>query len=270
MPFSRKIPFFTRAAMAPSSNGGAVATPASAAPDRAPERTPEGDLWLGTATADHVVHAERICEMIAHAAAKRGTGIARRSPDYVAAKMTEGKAVVALDNGVPVGFCYIEAWSHGRFVANSGLIVAEEYRNSGLARRIKREVFALSRRTYPTAKIFSITTSLAVMKLNSDLGYRPVTFSELTDDEQFWDGCRSCPNVDILERNSRKMCLCTGMLYDPEREEKSLVQIAIAPAAAQAAVPVTPGIMARLRSTIMTRFRTPANDSPTNDNGRSA
>ena len=158
--------------------------------------------------------------MIADAALKRGTGIARRSPEYVAQKMREGKAVVAIDGDRVVGFCYIESWSHDRFVANSGLIVAEEYRNSGLARRIKHETFALSRRRYPKAKIFSITTSLAVMKLNSDLGYRPVTFSELTDDEEFWKGCRSCSNFDILERNDHRMCLCTGMLYDPERVDR--------------------------------------------------
>lgn len=168
---------------------------------------------------EHTRFAEDICTMIADAAAKRGTGIARRSPEYVAQKMREQKAVVALAGDQVVGFCYIESWSHDRFVANSGLIVAEEYRNSGLARKIKHQTFALSRRRYPNAKIFSITTSLAVMKLNSDLGYRPVTFSELTDDEEFWKGCRSCRNFDILERNDQRMCLCTGMLYDPAREE---------------------------------------------------
>lgn len=157
--------------------------------------------------------------MIALAAEKRGTGIARRSPEYIASKLRDGKSVIAVVDGRPVGFCYIESWSHGKFVANSGLIVAEEYRQSGLARRIKKEVFKLSRKTYPDAKIFSITTSLAVMKLNSELGYKPVTFSELTDDEAFWKGCESCRNFDILSRNERRMCLCTGMLYDPKKPE---------------------------------------------------
>jgi hypothetical protein len=166
-------------------------------------------------TEKHVHFADAICDMIARAAVERGTGIARRSPEYIASKLREGKSVIALDHGRAVGFCYIESWSHGRFVANSGLIVADEYRKSGLARRIKKEIFKLSRKSYPEARIFSITTSLAVMKLNSDLGYRPVTFSELTDDEAFWSGCKSCPNVDILERNNHRMCLCTGMLYDP-------------------------------------------------------
>lgn len=172
------------------------------------------------ATAEHVDRADEICAMIADAAAKRGTGIARRTPEYLAAKMREGKGVIAFDGDRVAGFCYIESWSHDRFVANSGLIVDEPYRKSGLARRIKQEIFALSRERYPEAKIFSITTSLAVMKLNSDLGYRPVTFSELTDDEAFWAGCRSCPNIDILERNERRMCLCTGMLYTPDAEQK--------------------------------------------------
>ena len=178
-----------------------------------------GKITVLPATPDHIVYATEICDMIAHAAAKRGTGIARRTPEYVATRMTEGKGVIALDGEKVAGFCYVESWSHDRFVANSGLIVGEEYRNSGLARRIKRATFELSRRRYPDAKVFSITTSLAVMKLNSDLGYRPVTFSELTDDEEFWKGCRSCRNFDILKRNDQKMCLCTGMLYDPERSK---------------------------------------------------
>lgn len=177
------------------------------------------EIEVRVASEEHTPFAEELCEMIAVAAEKRGTGIARRSPEYVASKMREGKAVIALHDGLPVGFCYIESWSHGKFVANSGLIVADEFRKSGLARRIKKEIFRLSRRKYPQAKIFSITTSLAVMKLNSDLGYRPVTFSELTDDQDFWKGCQSCRNFDILTRNEQRMCLCTGMLYDPQHPQ---------------------------------------------------
>ena len=56
------------------------------------------------------------------------------------------------------------------------------------------------------------------MKLNSRMGYVPVTFSELTEDEEFWRGCQGCCNYDILQRNNRRMCLCTGMLYDPAKE----------------------------------------------------
>ena len=52
------------------------------------------------------------------------------------------------------------------------------------------------------------------MKMNYELGYKPVTFSELTDDPDFWKGCQTCKNFDILTRTERKMCLCTGMLYD--------------------------------------------------------
>jgi GNAT superfamily N-acetyltransferase len=167
----------------------------------------------------HIVYAEQICEAMAQAAEQRGTGIARRKPEYIQSKLAEGKAVIALDGQKLAGFCYIETWSHGKFIANSGLIVLPEYRKQGLAKRIKAAVFKLSQRKYPQAKIFGITTSLAVMKINSDLGYEPVTFSELTQDEDFWKGCQSCKNHDILLRNERKMCLCTGMLYD--HEEKS-------------------------------------------------
>ena len=146
----------------------------------------------------------------------RGTGIARRSPEYIVKKIEEGKAVIALtEDGSWVGFCYIEAWGHDQFVANSGLIVSPPYRKSGVAKAIKQRIFNLSRERYPHAKIFGLTTGLAVMKINSDLGYEPVTYSELTDDEEFWAGCKSCVNYDILMSKERKNCMCTAMLYDP-------------------------------------------------------
>lgn len=153
---------------------------------------------------------------MASSAKARGTGIAKRSPEYIISKMEEGKAVIALtESGDWVGFCYIEAWSHGKFVANSGLVVSPSFRGSGVATRIKKKVFELSRQKFPDAKIFGLTTGLAVMKINSELGYKPVTYSELTDDEEFWKGCQSCVNYDILMSKGRKNCLCTGMLYDP-------------------------------------------------------
>ncbi len=168
---------------------------------------------------EHGVHAERICALIEQSARERGTGIARRSPEYIRDKMEQGQAVIALAGEELAGFCYIEAWSHGRYVANSGLVVAPAFRRQGLAKAIKRAAFELARTRYPHARVFGITTSLAVMKINSELGYRPVTFSELTQDEAFWQGCRSCPNYDILERNRRQLCLCTGMLAPSLAEE---------------------------------------------------
>jgi hypothetical protein len=170
---------------------------------------------------EHLQLAEEICRHMEESAKARGTGIAKRSPDYIKQKMVEGKAVVATTADCKfVGFCYIESWGHGKFVANSGLIVHPEHRKSGIAKEIKQKIFDLTRKTYPAAKIFGITTSLAVMKINSALGYKPVTFSELTDDDNFWKGCASCTNYDVLTRTNRKMCLCTGMLYDPAEEEK--------------------------------------------------
>ena len=175
------------------------------------------------ASAEHAQHAERVCHAIEEAAAARGTGIARRNPEYIEAKMREGKAVIAFARDTETGsdtfagFCYIETWSEKRYVANSGLIVVPEHRHGGLALRIKRCVFELSRERFPQAKIFGITTSHAVMKINTVLGYVPVPFSELTADEEFWTGCRSCPNFDILTRTNRAMCLCTGMIFDPEQ-----------------------------------------------------
>jgi hypothetical protein len=162
-------------------------------------------------------YAIRITDEMESSAKARGTGIAKRSPEYIAQKMLEGKAVIALTKlGQWVGFCYIEEWSHGKFVANSGLIVAPEFRKSGVAKTIKQTIFALSREKYPEAKIFGLTTGLAVMKINSDLGYEPVTYSELTNDEDFWAGCKSCVNYDILMSKERKNCMCTAMLFDPK------------------------------------------------------
>jgi len=180
----------------------------------------------------HIHLAETICAEMEASAKVRGTGIAKRDPEYIRNKMREGKAVIAFaGDGAWAGFCYIEAWSHGKFVANSGLIVAPAYRKSGLARDIKNTIFQLTRERYPEAKIFGLTTGLAVMKINSDLGYEPVTYSELTQDEEFWKGCRSCVNFDILTSKERKNCLCTAMLYDPvEKAEKEAAAAAAEPA----------------------------------------
>ncbi|MBP7389483.1 MAG: GNAT family N-acetyltransferase [Chitinophagales bacterium] len=171
----------------------------------------------------HLGFAETICAEMESSAKARGTGIAKRTPEYLREKMREGKAVVAIaQNGEWAGFCYIESWSHGKYVANSGLIVAEQFRKSGLAKKIKEKIFELSRTRYPDAKLFGLTTGLAVMKINSDLGYEPVTYSELTDDDAFWKGCQSCVNFPILQSKERKNCLCTAMLYNPEQKSNEI------------------------------------------------
>jgi len=167
------------------------------------------------ADTSHSIYAAIICKTITESASIRGTGIAKRTPEYITSKIENGNAVIALDGTNFVGFCYIEKWGHGKFVANSGLIVHPNYRGKGYAKKIKKVVFEHSRTKFPEAKVFSITTGLAVMKLNSDLGYKPVTFSELTDDAKFWSGCQTCANFEILKSKDYKMCLCTGMLYDP-------------------------------------------------------
>ncbi len=163
-----------------------------------------------------LVYVNTILETIAAAAKVRGTGIARRNPKYIEQKIKEGKAIIALAGDEFAGFCYIETWGDKKFVANSGLIVVEKFRAHGLAKRIKRKAFELSRQRFPDAKLFGLTSGLAVMKINTELGYKPVTFSELTNDDSFWKGCESCVNYDVLQRTGRKMCICTAMLYDPK------------------------------------------------------
>ncbi len=171
------------------------------------------------AKAEHIMYAKQISLCIDESAKVRGTGIARRTPKYLATKIENGNAVIALDNDKFAGFCYIEVWGHGKYVAHSGLIVSPEFRGRGLAKKIKREVFNISLKQYPKAKIFGITTGQAVMKINYELGYKPVHFSELTDDPEFWKGCQTCKNFDILTRTERKLCLCTGMLHDPNQKK---------------------------------------------------
>ncbi len=177
-------------------------------------------MEIQIANESHFKYAEVICDTIAESAKVRGTGIAKRTPEYICKRLGNGNAIIALDNGKFAGFCYIEVWGHEKFVANSGLIVHPDYRSQGLAKKIKEKTFELSKEKFPDAKIFGITTGLAVMKINYELGYKPTTFSELTDDPEFWKGCQTCKNFDILTRTERKMCLCTGMLYDPATQSK--------------------------------------------------
>ena len=173
------------------------------------------------ANKSHSKYASIICETIAESAKVRGTGIAKRTPEYIISKLEKNNAVIALEGQIFAGFCYIEVWGHNKFVANSGLIVHPDFRNQGLAKKIKKVIFEHSKDKFPEAKIFGITTGLAVMKINYELGYKPVTFSELTDDPVFWKGCQTCKNYDILTRTEQKLCLCTGMLYDANNDRNS-------------------------------------------------
>lgn len=175
------------------------------------------EIDVMVASDEHLQYVDEILKTISDAAKVRGTGIAKRNPGYVKQKMREGKAVIALDGERFAGFSYIETWGGKKYVTTSGLIVKDEYRGCGLSRRIKHMTFSLARMRWPEAKIFSLTSGAAVMKLNTDHGYIPVTFAQLTDDETFWKGCEGCINHDILVRTNRRYCVCTGMLYDPER-----------------------------------------------------
>jgi len=181
----------------------------------------ENNIQITIATGSHLGYVPAIEEAIYQASLQKGTGIAVRSREYLSEKILEGKSVIAFTgDGTWAGFCYIESWGHNKFVANSGLVIAPEFRGMGLAGEIKKRAAELSRKLFPGAKLFGLTTSLAVMKINSKLGYKPVTFSELTDDDEFWKGCQTCPYYDILVRTRRSHCLCTAMIMDPTEESK--------------------------------------------------
>ena len=174
------------------------------------------DITVMVADASHEKYVDTILDTIEKAAKVRGTGIAKRTHEYVATKMKVAKAVIALYGDEFVGFSYIETWGNKQYVTTSGLIVDPKFRGLGVAKRIKDLTFTLARTRWPHAKIFSLTSGAAVMAMNTQLGYHPVTFADLTDDEAFWRGCEGCINVDVLKRTGRKYCICTGMLYDPE------------------------------------------------------
>ena len=174
------------------------------------------DITVMVADPSHEKYVDTILDTIEKAAKVRGTGIAKRTHEYVATKMKEAKAVIALYGDEFVGFSYIETWGNKQYVTTSGLIVDPKFRGLGVAKRIEDLTFTLARTRWPYAKIFSLTSGAAVMAMNTQLGYHPVTFADLTDDEAFWRGCEGCINVDVLKRTGRKYCICTGMLYDPE------------------------------------------------------
>lgn len=181
-------------------------------------------IFVRVATLNDIKYAEEICKETEASAIARGTGIAKRSPESVAQKMRDGKAVVAVTgSGQWAGFAYIQSWEKGKYISNSGLIVSPLFRNSGIAKAIKERIFKMSRKMYPDAKIFSITSGAAIMKMNTQLGFEPVTFQDITHDELFWEGCKGCVNYDILEGKKKCNCLCTAMLFDPAKVEQQIL-----------------------------------------------
>lgn len=173
------------------------------------------EIDVMVADESHEKYVDTILQTIEDAAKVRGTGIAKRTHEYVAQKMKEGKVIIALKGDEFAGFTYIESWGNKQYVATSGLIVPEKFRHLGIAKRVKHAAFQLARLRWPKAKLFSLTSGSAVMKMNTELGYMPVTFGDLTDDEAFWKGCQGCINHDVLERTGRRYCICTAMLFDP-------------------------------------------------------
>ncbi len=175
------------------------------------------------ATTMDAKYAFMITKEMADSAKARGSGIGHRSIEFLCSKMDKGEAVIAVtQDGTWVGFCYIEAWQEGKFVSNSGMIVSPRFRRRGVASQIKKVIFNLCRLRYPQAGIFSITTGLAIMKLNTRMGFEPVTYSEITTDPQFWNKCKNCINYDTLQSKSCKNCFCTAMLYQPEGQQVQL------------------------------------------------
>lgn len=168
-----------------------------------------------------MVYSQKIHQLYKEEASHGDIGLAVRSVPYLNDVISAGKGIIAFYGDQLAGFCYIEAWEHGKYLANSGLIVLPEMRGKGIAKKIKQGAFQLSRKLYPKAKLFGLTTNSSVMRINAELGYIPVEFSQLTRDPSFWKGCESCPNYDILMRKGMQNCLCTAMVFDPNKQKST-------------------------------------------------
>jgi predicted N-acetyltransferase YhbS len=174
-------------------------------------------IIIRSAIPSDVVFADQIIHEMESSAIVRGSGISKRSAAAIIEKIDAGKAIVAVtESGEWVGFSYIETWDNEKFVSNSGLIVSRDHRNQGVASLIKTQIFELSRSRYPLAKVFSITSGSAIMKLNTRLGFEAVTYAEIAQEPTFWDGCKSCVNYNVLQSKNRCNCLCTAMMFDPK------------------------------------------------------
>lgn len=170
------------------------------------------------ATEAHIIYIKDILAAIYEASQVPGNSIVMRDPDYLALKMREGKAVIALcDDGSFAGFCYLECWQDEQFLANSGMIVKPEYRGQGLATRIKQEIVRVCHEMFPDAAIFGITKSEAIKKISLRLGFEEVPYTEITTDPKFWKGCDTCRHYDELLANGGRSCHCTALILKPQR-----------------------------------------------------
>jgi GNAT superfamily N-acetyltransferase len=172
------------------------------------------------ATSGDRAYAATIANEMAYSSARRGTGIARRPPEYVMQKMDEGLAVIAVnaDNGAWAGFCCIEVWQHKKYVANSGLIVSPGYRGTGISKQIKIALFDHCRSKFPGARLFSLSASPAVIHMNKAMGYKVVSFAEVMSDELFLTGCESWVNYKELMSREQTRLPYVSMIFDPPAE----------------------------------------------------
>jgi len=167
------------------------------------------------ASEKHSIYEEDICKAREETAKYYGIGISKKKSDFVKSKLSDGNAIIATDeDGNFAGFQYIKPWEQERFVFNSRLFLNPKYRETDLAQQIHKKIFELSRTKYPNAKVFVVTALIEEIKTNLAAGFKPTAFSELIDDKEWWNGCQECANYDVLTRNNRQRCLCTGMLYD--------------------------------------------------------
>lgn len=174
-----------------------------------------GVLEVRESTPEDVRYAEAASALIDQASAE--FDIAKRTPEWLAAKIRARRAAIALAGGELVGFGYWSAWENDTFISHSGLVVRSDYRGTGLGRDLKMVLFDSSRRRLPEASLMSLTTSPQVRKLNLSLGFEIVPLEQLTKDPAFWEGCRTCRNYEEVQARGQQCC-CEGMLLRPESE----------------------------------------------------
>lgn len=180
----------------------------------------EHNCIVRIATSEDYKYIGVIIEEMTLSAAKRGVHIIPRTPEYIMEKMNAGLAVIAInpENDEWVGFCCIEVWAHGKYVANSGLIVSPQYRGIGISRDIKITLFKQCRSKFPAARLFSLSTSPAVQHVNEELGYKVIPHADMLKDKFFLQGCTSWVNYVGLMNDKELSTRYVAMVFDPFRQ----------------------------------------------------
>ncbi len=175
------------------------------------------DLLIRQSIGEDIQHVANIVSTID--AAAQSSDIATRSPELITSKIEQEHAALALTTeNMVVGFGYISLYNDN-VLSHSALVVHPEYRGRGIFRGLKKTLIDIGDKLFPGVDIISLTTSLKVKKVNESLGYKAVSLKELTQDKNFWSGCKGCKQYDEMqqmkfpesENSIGEYCCCSAM-----------------------------------------------------------